>query len=190
MQDATCGFDTTINMRVTVNPNPVLTVEKANEVNCNTPTTQLKVTGAIRYTWSPATGLDDPSKANPVAAIDTTTTYAVSGTNQFACTSTAFVEVKVTKDGIPRFITPNAFTPNGDGNNDCFGIKRWGSAIVQEFIIYNRWGQKVFQANTPGQCWDGTMSGKPQDAGGYIYVIRAKTLCGEVSRKGMVMLIR
>jgi gliding motility-associated-like protein len=190
IKDATCAFDTTISMKVTVNPNPVLTVEKANDVNCNKPTTQLTVTGALRYTWSPATGLDDPTKANPVAAIDTTTQYAVSGTNQFGCTSTAFVAVMVTRDGIPRFITPNAFTPNGDGNNDCFGIKRWGNAKVQLFSVYNRWGQAVFQTNNPATCWDGTFNGKPQDAGAYVFVIKAITLCGEVTRKGTVMLIR
>lgn len=190
IQESTCAFDTSINMLLTVNPIPVLTVDKANDVNCNTPTAQLRVAGAMHYTWSPATGLDDPNKANPVAAIDTTTQYKVSGVNQFGCSSNAYVEVKATKDGIPRFVVPNSFTPNGDRKNDCFGIQRWGNAIVQEFAVYNRWGQKVFQANSPNQCWDGTFNGKPQDTGGYVYVIRARTLCGEVTTKGIVMLIR
>ncbi|AXY74005.1 hypothetical protein D3H65_08415 [Paraflavitalea soli] len=190
IQESTCHFDTTINMRITVNPNPVLTVNKANDVNCNVPTAQLNATGALQYAWSPASGLDDPRKANPVAAIDTTTNYEVKGTNQFGCTTSAFVQVMVTKDGIPRFVAPNAFTPNGDGNNDCFGIKRWGNAKVEEFIIYNRWGQRVFQSTNNIQCWDGTLKGKPLDAGGYVYVIKATTLCGQVSQKGMVMLIR
>lgn len=188
--ESTCNFDTTISMKVTVNPNPVLTVEKANDVNCNTPTAQLKATGALQYAWSPATGLNDPFKANPVAAIDTTTQYEVTGTNQYGCTSATFVKVNVSKDGIPRFIVPNAFSPNGDHNNDCFGIQRWGNAKVEEFAVYNRWGQLVFKTHNPAQCWDGTFNGKPQDTGGYIYVIKAKTLCGEVTRKGMVMLIR
>lgn len=190
IQESTCGFDTSINMLLTVNPIPVLTVNKANDVNCNTPTAQLRVRGAMRYTWSPATGLDDPNKANPVAAIDTTIQYKVSGVNQFGCSSNAYVEVKATKDGIPRFVVPNSFTPNGDRKNDCFGIQRWGNAIVQEFTVFNRWGQKVFQANNPNQCWDGTFNGKPQDTGGYVYVIRARTLCGQVTTKGVVMLIR
>ena len=190
IRETTCGFDTTINMLITVNPNPVITVEKANDVNCNTPTAQLQASGALQYTWRPTTGLDDPAKANPIAAIDTTTKYEVSGANQFGCASSAFIELKVTKDGIPRFVLPNAFTPNGDRNNDCFGIKRWGNAKVEEFAVYNRWGQQVFFTSNPAQCWDGTFRGQPQDAGGYIYVIRARTLCGEVTRKGMVMLIR
>jgi gliding motility-associated-like protein len=190
IQENTCGFDTTINMLLTVNPVPVLAVDKANDVNCNTPTAQLNVSGAMRYAWSPATGLDNPGKANPVAAIDTTTEYRVTGVNEFGCSSNAYIQVKATKDGIPRFVVPNAFSPNGDRKNDCFGIQRWGNAIVQEFTVYNRWGQKVFQTNTPNQCWDGTFNGKPQDAGGYVYVIRARTLCGEVTTRGVVMLVR
>jgi gliding motility-associated-like protein len=190
VQESSCHFDTTMNMRITINPRPVLTVNKANDVNCNVPTAQLKVAGALQYTWSPASGLDDPRKADPVAAIDTTTNFEVKGTNQFGCTSSALVKVIVTKDGIPRFVGPNAFTPNGDGNNDCFGIKRWGNTKVEMFIIYNRWGQRVFQSNNSTQCWDGTLNGKPLDPGGYVYVIKARTICGEVTQKGMVMLIR
>jgi gliding motility-associated-like protein len=100
------------------------------------------------------------------------------------------ITVNASKDGIPRFVVPNAFTPNGDRNNDCFGIQRWGNAKVEEFAVYNRWGQLIFKTNNPARCWDGTLNGKPLDAGGYVYVIKAKTLCGEVTRKGMVMLIR
>lgn len=188
--ESTCGFDTTINMRITVNPRPVLTVDKPHDVNCNTPTVQLKAAGALHYSWSPAIGLDDPTRADPVVAIDATTRYKVSGTNQYGCSDSAFVAVKVSKEGIPRFVTPNAFTPNGDGNNDCFGIKRWGDAVVEEFAVYNRWGQLMFRTNNPAQCWDGTFKGKPQDSGGYVYVIKARTICGVVSTKGVVMLIR
>lgn len=190
IRETTCGFDTTINRRIIVNPVPELTVEKANDINCNTPTAQLNASGALQYAWSPATNLDNPNKANPVTKTDTTTQYAVTGTNQYGCSSTAFLKVMASKEGIPRFVVPNAFTPNGDRNNDCFGIQRWGNAKVEEFIVYNRWGQQVFKTTDPSRCWDGTFNGKPQDTGGYIYVIKAKTLCGEVVRKGMVMLIR
>ncbi|NII29560.1 T9SS type B sorting domain-containing protein [Pseudoflavitalea sp. X16] len=190
IRETTCGFDTTINRRIIVNPVPELTVEKANDINCNTPTAQLNAAGARQYTWSPVAGLNDPYKANPITHTDTTTQYTVTGINQYGCSSTAFLKVIASKEGLPRFVVPNAFTPNGDRNNDCFGIQRWGNAKVEEFAVYNRWGQLVFKTADPSRCWDGTFNGKPQDAGGYIYVIKAKTLCGEVSRKGMVMLIR
>lgn len=48
------------------------------------------------------------------------------------------VTVKSDKGGVSGFVVPNAFTPNGDNLNDCFGIKRWGNAQVEQFSIYNR----------------------------------------------------
>jgi gliding motility-associated-like protein len=177
-------------MTVRVNPLPELTVQKANDINCNTPSTQLRASGALQYTWSPATGLDNPDIANPVSTADSSIIYLLEGTNEFGCTASTEIPVAVTKDGIPRFVVPNAFTPNGDGNNDCFGIKRWGNARIEEFSVFNRWGQLVFKTNTPSQCWDGRFNGKPQDTGAYVYIIKAKTLCGEITRKGMVMLVR
>ena len=98
--------------------------------------------------------------------------------------------VNVSKDGASRFVVPNAFTPNQDGKNDCFGIQRWGNATVKQFSVYNRWGTLVFQSTDVSKCWDGTWRGTPQPAGGYIYIIKAVTLCGEITSKGMLTLIR
>jgi gliding motility-associated-like protein len=91
--------------------------------------------------------------------------------------------------GKAAYTVPNAFTPNGDGKNDCFGI-RWGGIELLEFAVYNRWGQMLFHTKDPSSCWDGTFKGVPQDAGGYVFVIRAITPCGNVSLKGTVLLIR
>ena len=54
----------------------------------------------------------------------------------------------------PVFI-PNGFTPNGDGNNDRFKVSHYNFEKVQEFRIFNRFGEEVFSgANNDG--WDGT----------------------------------
>jgi gliding motility-associated-like protein len=190
IQETTCYFDTTISMTVKVNPLPKVTAKKANDINCNIPSAQLNAYGALRYTWSPAAGLDNPYKVNPVSTADTSVVYLVEGTNEFGCTAGVYIPVAVTKEGIPRFVVPNAFSPNGDGNNDCFGIKRWGNAKIEEFAVFNRWGQLIFKTNKPSQCWDGRFNGKPQDSGGYVYIIKAQTLCGPVTTRGVVMLIR
>lgn len=190
INESTCGFDTTINFTIAVNPVPVLTVQKSNDANCNVPTAQLSVSGALAYVWSPAAPLDNPNSANPTAAVDSTTLFSVTGNNQFGCTTTEYITVKVDQTGIPRFVVPNAFTPNGDGKNDCFGIKRWGSTDITYFSVYNRWGQLLFETKDPSRCWDGTFNGKPQDAGGYVYIIHAKTICGFVKRQGVLTLVR
>lgn len=190
IQDNTCGFDSTININVAVNPLPNISVTKSNDIDCNKPTAELQASGGVSYLWVPATGLSDPTKANPVAAIDATTTYTVIGRNQYGCEAADYVRVSVSKAGIPRFVVPNAFTPNGDGKNDCFGIQRWGDAKVEEFSIFNRWGQLVFKTNNPGICWNGNLNGQPQPSGTYVYIIRAQTICGPVNTRGTVTLIR
>jgi gliding motility-associated-like protein len=190
ISESVCRHDTTIRVTVSVNPLPVIVAQKSNDINCTVPEAKITASGAQTYVWSPSAGLSDASVANPFATPDTSTTYQVIGTNEFGCTSSATVVVNVDKSGAPRFVVPNAFTPDNDGRNDCFGIQRWGNAHIKQFSIYNRWGKLIFQASDPSQCWDGTWKGKLQDAGGYIYIISATTLCGEITRKGMLLLIR
>jgi gliding motility-associated-like protein len=190
IQDNTCGFDSTIHFNVTVNPLPVIWATKSNDIDCNKPTATLHASGGVSYTWLPVTGLSDPTNANPVVAIDASTRYTVTGKNQYGCESSAQINLTVTQTGIPRFVVPNAFSPNGDGKNDCFGIQRWGDAKVEEFSIYNRWGQKLFSTKNPAICWDGRFNGEMQPAGGYVYTIRATTICGPVNTRGMLMLVR
>src|SRR5438874_7649950 len=59
----------------------------------------------------------------------------------------------------PRLFIPNAFTPNNDGINDYFGVNGEG---LQNFhiLIYNRWGQVIFESTNPHATWDGTFKGQ------------------------------
>ena len=117
------------------------------------------------------------------------TIYCVIASNNNNCYDTACVNIKV--KGASTLYVPNAFTPNGDGKNDCFGISRYAGQLQQaELSIYNRWGVRVFNSTNSTDCWDGRYKGKLQDAGGFVYVINGKTFCGDIFRKGTVMLIR
>jgi gliding motility-associated-like protein len=108
------------------------------------------------------------------------------------CTAEDSIEVKVNKQGPEgRFLLPNAFTPNSDGKNDCFGVSSWPQVTELKFQIYNRWGNLVFQTKDPSTCWDGTHKGTSQSAETFVYQISAKTACaGNIIRKGTVVLIR
>ena len=83
---------------------------------------------------------------------------------------------------------PDAFTPNGDGINDVFGVKGEG---IQNFTlrIFNRWGEEVFSSNNPKQQWDGMFKGKPAEGGSYVYRFFAAGK-GQKIRTGSVALIR
>jgi gliding motility-associated-like protein len=190
--ESNCGTDTTFNVRIIVKPTPVVKAEKVNDIDCLTHSTKLNVTGSTgsSYLWTPTKWLDYPTLPDPVSSTDTTTTYFVTGTNKHGCSALDSVTVYVTTTKKVSFEVPNAFTPNGDGINDCLGLQRWGGANIEEFSIFNRWGERVFTTNKPVTCWDGRFRGEAQPAGGYTYIIKAKTFCGTIKRSGVVMLIR
>jgi gliding motility-associated-like protein len=71
------------------------------------------------------------------------------------------------------FITvPNAFTPNGDGKNDFLYPLNAFMAENLEFRVYNRYGQLVFMTRDWTHKWDGTIGGKPQPTGSYVWTLR------------------
>jgi gliding motility-associated-like protein len=174
----------------TVNPLPAVQAAKSNDLDCNRGSADLMASGAVNYTWSPATGLSNPHIANPVATPAGDMTYIVTGTDDHGCRNTDSIQVKVTTIREGENVMANAFTPNGDGNNDCFGIRYWGAVQSIQFDVYNRYGALVFHSTTPGACWDGRSGGQDQPAGTYVYFIHAVTQCGVINRKGTVTLIR
>ncbi|MDX2190606.1 MAG: PKD domain-containing protein [Bacteroidota bacterium] len=88
---------------------------------------------------------------------------------------------------------PNAFSPNnkGDQLNERFMPYMNGIRKLEDFKIYNRYGQIVFESKNPKQGWDGKYNGIDQPIGTYIYYIKAQTGYNEVIEKnGKVTLIR
>ena len=69
---------------------------------------------------------------------------------------------------------PSAFTPNNEGENDLFGP---GNSYCQpdfksfRFVIYNRWGQQVFESFDAGEKWNGTFNGHNAETGTYYYIL-------------------
>jgi gliding motility-associated-like protein len=164
-----------------------------DEQVCRNATVELSSNNApgFVYAWSPAQGLDDPSAPYPHASPENSTDYTLHISDSLCGHDTSFrVGVTVLPGGANTFVVPDAFTPNGDGRNDCFGIASWGNPRVEAFSIFNRWGQQVFSTRNPSVCWDGRFRGIPQPAGVYIYFIHAHTVCGEITRRGTITLIR
>src|SRR5205085_10402324 len=128
---------------------------KSNDIDCSSNQSQLIATGALDFSWSPATTLTKPNTATPIARPLTTTKYVVSGTAASGCTNYDSVTVNVSLIENGNYLMPTAFTPNNDGKNDCYGVKYWGTIQEIDFSIYNRWGERIFHTNTIGQCWDG-----------------------------------
>lgn len=87
---------------------------------------------------------------------------------------------------------PNAFTPNGDGLNDCFGVslKLKDSLPFIDLSVYDRWGNRVFYTTDRFKCWDGTYKDLPDDIGNYVWILRERVDCGYAFKTGYVVLIR
>ncbi|MEL6924436.1 MAG: gliding motility-associated C-terminal domain-containing protein, partial [Bacteroidota bacterium] len=144
--------------------------------------TQLSVTGppGATYSWSPATGLDDPNSANPTASPDETTEYTVTITTPEGCVATRTVTVTVTPASCeePFIFFPNAFTPNGDGENDVLFL-RGNSITTMYFAIFNRFGEKVFESRSLNSGWDGRFQGEPVCPDVYGYILEATCINGD-----------
>jgi len=190
IKDTTCNYDTILNTKIIVLPLPAVTASKSNNVSCADKTAQLEATGAQAYSWLPVTNLTNPLSASPVASPAVTTLYTVTGTNSNGCTNTDTVTIVADFSDRSLFLLPNAFSPNGNGRNDCFGLKYFGAVTQLRFIIYNRFGEVVFATSNPAACWDGTYRGKPCEPGNFVYYVKANSNCGNVEKKGNVVLIR
>lgn len=154
----------------------------------------LEVTGCAdcMYDWSPKDGtLNATDIPNPVATPSETTTYTVIVEKE-GCLDTLDVVIGLEDFicGFPNVYLPNAFTPNGDGVNDVLLVR--GRNITRVFlIIFNRWGQKVFESSDQSVGWDGTFEGEllPPDVYGYYLEVQ----CGDgetYTVKGNITLIR
>jgi gliding motility-associated-like protein len=114
--------------------------------------------------------------------------YSVEVTNAAGCTKIDSVEVK---EGCGNAVwIPSAFTPDGDGINDIFEVKGIDFSSYW-LVIYNRWGQKVFEANQPNIGWDGKQDNELAPIGIYAYRFKYKLGSGlSGMRKGNLFLCR
>ena len=147
--------------------------------------------GGGSYSWSPSTNLDDPTAEDPVFTALETTTFTVVVTSPDNCVVTDSVTIVVVFiDHCPGFLLPNAFTPDGDGRNDVFRVQTFGEDELTELLVFNRWGEKVFETNDPATGWDGTYRGKPQPLGAFIYLLRSGCRGQDLQQTGTVTLLR
>ncbi|MEB2781823.1 gliding motility-associated C-terminal domain-containing protein [Algoriphagus sp. C2-6-M1] len=95
--------------------------------------------------------------------------------------------------GVEYLRMPNAFSPNGDGQND-FYFPVFNQLQAIEFWVFNRWGEIVFYSNSlEDQGWDGSFKGKEAPSGTYVYKVdyRNETDSNDLkSQTGSFLLIK
>jgi len=186
---------TTSTNYITVFPSPTATVSSDVIITPGS-TTQLIAAGGGTYNWFPATGLSCTNCNNPIANPTQTTIYCVEVANTDGCLDTACVKVTVELpclNNINELTAPNAFSPNQDNVNDEFCLQGWDICSENfEIVIYDRWGEKVFESTNPNFCWDGIYDSKIMEAQVFVYFIEAKfkNASQAIIKKGNVTLIK
>jgi gliding motility-associated-like protein len=188
------GCSVTESIQVTIEQSiPPLSATAAQDTLYEAGSVQLFATqdDGYEYIWSPAALLNNPFSSNPIATIDTTTTFRVVVTDENGCTNEALLTLTFLSECLPPYIfVPNAFTPNGDNLNDLLEVK--GNTIDElYFAIYDRWGELVFETTDQSIGWDGSFRGRDLSPDVYGYYLEARCFNGETyTQKGNITLIR
>jgi gliding motility-associated-like protein len=128
----------------------------------------------------PSSGVNNTSSLlSPSHTFSEAGQYTVSAIVNYSCgVDSIFKTLTITNcDSIIedcRLYIPNAFTPNGDGNNDAFHPFTNCAFQNYEFLIFNRWGGVVFKTSNPSDKWDGKFKGVDCSSDVYVYLVTYK----------------
>ncbi|MCB9189687.1 MAG: gliding motility-associated C-terminal domain-containing protein [Flavobacteriales bacterium] len=111
-------------------------------------------------------------------------------TSDDGCTSLHTETIYI--EGDYTFYTPNAFSPNGDGDNDTF--RPLGIGIDEdnyEFYIFNRWGQLIYEGYDPYDEWDGKYNNVMSQTDVYVWLVKTRDNEGNPKEyRGHVTLVK
>ncbi len=152
--------------------------------------------GIVNWTWdaigsTPNTSnYENPTFHYPEGVVGTYTIRLIVETAE-GCVDTVERVLSVNSDII--FYAPNAFTPDGDEFNQTW--KFYVSGIDEynfELMIFDRWGELIWETHDPNAAWDGTYNGKVVQAGAYTWVASVKDTYSDDKKtfKGAINLFR
>ena len=143
---------------------------------------------ATNYNWLNGSTLNCTNCLSPTASPLETTTYILIATNQFGCTYADTVTIEVSQEY--ALYVPSALSPNEDNVNE--GWKPQGFGIKKIHIwVYDRWGQKIFEAKDLDTTWNGTYKNDIVQQDVYVYKITAETYSGnKFTKVGHVTVVR
>ena len=188
-----CEYKDTVHINI-FNYVPPLTVDADPDTIIIGQSSQLSSTidTMYNYTWSPASTLNNPNISNPLATPEISTLYNLHIETAQGCSNNAalFVVVLHPECDDPFIFLPNAFTPNGDGENDVLFVN--GNNIDKLYLaIYNRWGEKVFETNDKDKGWDGRYKGAELSPDIFGFYLKVSCFNGvEYFKKGNISLLR
>lgn len=194
-----CIDSTTFYSFLTVHPKPVANFNHSpNPVYIYDPEIQLtnySINGET-YQWFIESGTPSYSELKHLKTvfpdgIDGQYEVTLITTSEFGCIDTTTQIVIVYPELI--FYVPNSFTPDNDEHNQDWGIYIEGIDIYSfELLLFNRWGQIIWESHDPSAKWDGTYDGIPVEIGTYTWKISARDILndGKYDFNGHVNVLR
>ncbi|MGB3799210.1 MAG: gliding motility-associated C-terminal domain-containing protein, partial [Lewinella sp.] len=146
------------------------------------------------YRWEPAELFDCPTCPEPTLTAPFTQDIDLAIEDVYGCVDSLTTYVAV--DGRAPLYVPNAFSPDGDGNNDYISVFANSNLVdrVLSFRVFTRWGEQVygdadFAPNNAQRGWDGYIGGRPAHVGTYVWSVEILLYNGEIQEEtGTVML--
>ncbi len=138
--------------------------------------------GASTYDWTfDVLGIADNDNAeNPAYTfLSEPGTYEVclNATSNEGCSTDTCANVLI-NDELLLYV-PNSFTPNGDGINDVFApFVNGADPLNYDLLIFNRWGELIFEEQHSSKGWDGYQNGVLAQDGVYVWKINCKEVSG------------
>jgi len=143
---------------------------------------------SVNFSWSPASFINDNHSKTPAVYPPEDAVYTLTVNSEVGCgSSSSSAIVKVYKD----VYVPSAFTPNNDGKNDVFRVTAADNYKRFKLLVYNRWGQVIFETADINKGWDGRFRDVQLASDVYVYYLEIVTASNKkVSKKGTITLIR
>lgn len=191
----TCNKTDATSLTLTVSDRPIANFSYTPTTPVeNTPNvfSNLSSPNAVRFKWIFGDGdtLATASRSNVEHQYNASGTFTAClvAFNSVGCTDTLCMPV--TTIIVPGLDVPNAFTPNSGDVNSVIFVRGFGIAKMR-FIIWNRWGQKVFETGNRLEGWDGKVNGVVQPMDVYAYTLDVEFFDGtRTTKKGDITLIR
>ena len=145
--------------------------------------------GVPVLTWSPQHGLSTTDGNDPTGILQNDQVYYLTAITDIGCKTVDSIKIRVfTSAGV---LVPSAFTPNHDGLNDLLRPRYNGIKSLNYFSVYDRWGELVFKTSDMAKGWDGTVNGKLQGNGTFVWIVSAEGFDGKKFQlKGTTTIIK
>ncbi len=173
-------------------------IDVSSDTNDVFPGTQVNLfvtdSSDFSYLWSGGENIFGATTPTATVAPSHTTTYYVTVTDQYGCQARDSITIRVLDVvcGEPYIYVPNAFSPNGDGQNDVLYVYANPALITKlHLMIYDRWGELVFETESLDKGWDGTYKGRKLDPAVFVYYLEATCINDETFvKKGNITLLK